>query len=146
VVVKERGKEQVIDLLTRKDKYIKEFLKLTESAIFKNLPEDAETYSNLIIKRDKVLNEIKTLDINLEKYNYQDFLVDDDKQINQLINNIKINCKKIIEKDMGINHIIEPIYFNIKHKIKEINQGKNLNSAYRNYSAMETVSGFDKKN
>ncbi len=141
----EKDKIQVLDFLNRKNAYIKEFLEISESAVFKNDFDDVVIYSNMMAKREHILNEIKNIDANLEKENYKNILKSDDKNIVGIINEIQDNCKKIVSGDVSLNNSMEKLYFEIKDKIKEINQGKNINSAYKNYAVFDN-SVFDRSN
>lgn len=100
---------------------LREALALTEGAAFRGTEEDADVYIDLIDKRDKLFERAKAIDAELAAGGDSDNTAK--KEIAEL-------ARRIIEQDNYMKETVTKILGELKTNVKNVNMGRNLNSAY----------------
>jgi len=126
-------KEELINLYRKKEKFMVKILEITENANFTGTDQDVQAYTVLIERRENIINEIKNIDHKLFSQKYKEILADRDisREVERMKSSIFEIVKKVIDLDKKIDTIIESVYHELKHKIKDIAVGKNVNNAYQ---------------
>ena len=126
----------ITEILLKKRDLLTEMLTLTESAKFYGDKEEADTYSELIEKRQKNIEKIKILDSKLEEEPYKAFLKNPTKQFKDSVDLIQFSTReiaaKIIELDKKNAKIIDRINKDIKKELKSFKEKQNMNNLYNN--------------
>jgi hypothetical protein len=98
-----------------KKKYLREILRITKISGFSGSEDDAESYINLINKRENIIGEIKLLDYRLKE-------PPDEEEKNLM--------SEILTLDAEMTVKAKDAFAKIKKRVKEYHNGKTAAIAY----------------
>lgn len=145
--------DQIYDLLRKKEECVNEIFEITKDAVFMGNNGEIEPYEQYLIKRqpyfdklDKIVDQIKNIKSLLKKDKSMINSSNNktEQNINKLEKSINTTINSIIDIDKLNNANMEGLLNSIKKELKNISEGKKINSSYLPTSVM-TVSSFDSK-
>ena len=121
------------ELVLKKNDIINKMLFITKRVQILE-EDDIEKYFDMVEEREILVNEIKTLDIEIKiKIKESSTLITDEQlgNINSINSNIVNNTNEIINSEQILLDQIEEISKNLKKEAKTIAQGKYTKSIYQ---------------
>lgn len=145
-------KSDVLQLLSRKIRYLKEIFTITKETVFtkEDYEQNALNYISMIDRRENIIYELKVIDENISHHKYNKIFEDKEfiLEVNKLKEVIKDIVKQIISIDESFENTKNEIMNNFKDKLKQINISKNINKAISKQSDYMVNDGtyYDSKN
>jgi len=124
-------------LLKKKSLFI-QIYDITKATVFTGGEEDALTYAALIENRERLFNEIKSLDKKIPE-------TPRGTDAERALSDIRNTVRGIVELDKKNEADVTRILNSLKKSLREIKEGKNASNKYSEYLTNDGVY-FDKKN
>ncbi len=131
-------KQEFIELLQKKHDMLSELLRVTKLVDLTGdndkFQSEADDFVFLMEKREKMLNEITSLNDKILSSRYSSFANSDDtfsKEVNETVSKTDELINDIMRLDKLNNVKASAIFNKLKNSIKEINMGKSINTAYQ---------------
>ena len=138
------AEKATLELLTQKRDFITNILTSTQVIGFTGIEEDAQTYIELMEKRQAIFQNIADIDKALQEKEHADRISSADgellERINQLIETIQRQAKQVIALDNKNKDLVDKARSLLSDQIKGVRQGKNLKNMYQT----DRISGYTK--
>jgi len=127
------SKEDTLELMLQKRDMVTEMLTLTRTAEFFGTEADIENYINLVDNRQKILDNIKEIDLNLEHEDHRNNLLSQQlkPQLDSIQVQIKTDSQHIINVENKNKGNINKAYGLLQKEMRGIKTSQSLKSVYR---------------